>query len=478
MAKGDSEPDSIGFGETSISWKSRYASVAITDFVLFLQCVQYSIYFSSLWPHLKQIDSQVEEMFFGWTVAIYSIGQLVASPLFGFLSNWTKRCRWVFVLCICSAIFANSLYVSAELFSSNRRYAILVARLFMGVAAGMNGTAIGYVAMSSSLAKRDRAVSVATACMSLGFIAGPALQAAVSFLGYPGVVHGFMHLNLYTAPAYVTILLLAVALGLTIWKFQDGNLAIAEVKAKGGFYIVPQYNKTSLLAVIWCWFSFFVVLVDMDTISTPICMAYYSWSGEEATFYVSLMVGVGSVFSVIIYAIHVAYLHKFDERWLILSGATLLLFAVIISYPYPGWLSVADGLEHGIHCPYDWCQGSPKVPLPIFILCFMLVFVSFPPVNAAVSTLYTKVIGPREQAGLQSVLTCAGSFARLLCPIATMQLFVSYEPAAVWLMTGSFALSTILVTTLCYKVLIPLQVNPRLKAGQSVRYDHGVVTKY
>ncbi|KFD64569.1 hypothetical protein M514_09727, partial [Trichuris suis] len=342
----------------------------------------------------------------------------------------------------------------------------------------MNGTAIGYVAMSSSPTKRDRAVSIATACMSLGFIAGPALQAAVSFLGYPGVVYGIIHLNLYTAPAYITILLLAVALFLTVWKFQDGNLAVAEVKAKGTFYVVPRYNRLSLLAVIWCWFSFFVVLVDMDTVSSPISMAYYSWTGEEATFYVSLMVGVGSVFSVIIYALHVVYLHKFDERRLIISGAALLLLSLLISYPYPLWLLVADGLEHGTHCPYDWCQGAPKAPLPVFILSFMLVFIGFPPVNVAVSTLYTKVIGPREQAGLQSLLTCAGSVARLICPIVTMQLFVSFKPAAVWLMTGSFALSTILVTLLCYKVLVPLQINPKLKAGQSVRYDNGIVTKY
>ncbi|KHJ40877.1 hypothetical protein D918_09086 [Trichuris suis] len=87
-----------------------------------------------------QIDSEVKEMFFGWTVAAYSIGQLVASPLFGFLSNWTKRCRWVFVLCLCSALLANCLYVLVELFPTNRRYAIMIARLFMGVAAGQSAT--------------------------------------------------------------------------------------------------------------------------------------------------------------------------------------------------------------------------------------------------------------------------------------------------------------------------------------------------
>ncbi|KRZ29386.1 Major facilitator superfamily domain-containing protein 8, partial [Trichinella pseudospiralis] len=468
----------------------RIRSMIIVDYVLFLQCLQYSIYFSSLWPFMSQIDQQATTLFFGWTISAYSVGQLICAPLLGFWSNRTKQCRTIFLLCIVIAIIANTMYISAELFQANQRFILLVARLFMGFAAGMNGTANAYVAISSKQSERGRAISVATACMSFGFIAGPALQAALSFISYPGYVYSVFHFNLYTAPAYIVNVLFLLSFALIWFNFEEVYAGLKEHQTTNFLDVIPLYSKWAVGALIWCWFCVYIVLVNLDTISTPLSMIYFQWSREEATLYVSILVGVGSSLSVLIYILYVFYLHRFDCRRLIFCGLVITLIALLVSLPYDFWpdqivmqnenLSTYNSSSSPVGCESRlvWCQWTKVVPLYAFVTGVLGIFVGFPPVNVALSTLYANVIGPRQQATLQSVLTSSGSLARFISPVVTMKIFTTSGPLIVWIETIVFALSAMFALVVFYPILVPLEINPKLKAGQSFIYDQGVVTKY
>lgn len=64
-------------------WRSIYIASALS----FTGSAQFTLYFSSLWPYLQVIDRSITESFFGYIIAVYSVGQILASPALGYLSN-------------------------------------------------------------------------------------------------------------------------------------------------------------------------------------------------------------------------------------------------------------------------------------------------------------------------------------------------------------------------------------------------------
>lgn len=71
-SKNEIEPETL--------WGSIYVAAAIS----FVGSVQFSLYFSVLWPYLQTLDKSATENFFGYIVAVYSLGQMISSPAFGY----------------------------------------------------------------------------------------------------------------------------------------------------------------------------------------------------------------------------------------------------------------------------------------------------------------------------------------------------------------------------------------------------------
>jgi hypothetical protein len=91
------------------------------------------------------------------------------------------------------------------------------------------GTASVYrvhVAMNSTEADRAKAVSICYLAPSLGVLIGPLSQLIFTNLGYPGIPLFFnIHINLYTAPILMVILISIVGIILLIFLF-DGRMKI------------------------------------------------------------------------------------------------------------------------------------------------------------------------------------------------------------------------------------------------------------
>lgn len=68
------------------SWQSIYLLTAIGMF-----CgIQFSIFFPTLWPFLNTVDPTASASFFGFITAAFSVGQGLASPVFGYWMNKAK----------------------------------------------------------------------------------------------------------------------------------------------------------------------------------------------------------------------------------------------------------------------------------------------------------------------------------------------------------------------------------------------------
>ena len=66
---------------------------------------------------------------------MYSVGQLVASPLFGVWSNY-RPVREPLLISISFNIVANLLYSYVDAFPDDKKFVLLVARTFVGFGAG------------------------------------------------------------------------------------------------------------------------------------------------------------------------------------------------------------------------------------------------------------------------------------------------------------------------------------------------------
>lgn len=82
-----------------------------------------------------QIDDSADASFLGWVVAAFSLGQMVASPLFGLWSNHRPR-KEPLVCSIIINIAANMYYSYVYLPPSHNKYHMLLARAIVGFGAG------------------------------------------------------------------------------------------------------------------------------------------------------------------------------------------------------------------------------------------------------------------------------------------------------------------------------------------------------
>uniref|UniRef100_A0AC35U5K9 MFS domain-containing protein n=1 Tax=Rhabditophanes sp. KR3021 TaxID=114890 RepID=A0AC35U5K9_9BILA len=194
----------------------------MSSFLAFITTIQSNLFFSSLSPYLVKIDDQATQSFFGYVIASYSIGQFFGVPIFGYISNRIKQFKLPLIICIVFTLMGNLFHIGLEIYSHDRRYLLLVARILTGLGAGVSSLVFAYLAIVSSNADRSRAIAMVTLSNSLGYIMGPGFQAIFSYFDYPGYpLFGVFHLNLYTIPAYIALIINFVAIFIIQYWFCD-----------------------------------------------------------------------------------------------------------------------------------------------------------------------------------------------------------------------------------------------------------------
>nr|KAF6481085.1 major facilitator superfamily domain containing 8 [Molossus molossus] len=171
---GDRPPGSREWNiiETQEHYKSRWRSIRILYLTMFLSSVGFSIVVMSIWPYLQKIDKTADTSFLGWVIASFSLGQMVASPVFGFWSNYRPR-KEPLIVSIFISVAANCLYAYVHVPASHNKYYMLVARGLVGFGAGNVAVVRSYIAGATTLQERTSSMADTSACQALGFILGP-----------------------------------------------------------------------------------------------------------------------------------------------------------------------------------------------------------------------------------------------------------------------------------------------------------------
>ncbi|XP_029311322.1 major facilitator superfamily domain-containing protein 8 isoform X2 [Cottoperca gobio] len=410
-------------------YKTRWRSIRVMYFNMFLSSVGFTIVITSLWPYLQKVDASASASFLGWVVAAYSLGQMLASPIFGLWSNY-RPSREPLVCSIIINLSANIYYAYAYLPTTHNKFHILVSRAFVGFGAGNVAVVRSYVAGATSLKERTGAMANMSACQALGFILGPALQAGLSFIGEQGVVvQGIdLQLNMYTAPALLAtafgfINILLVVLVLREHHVDDHGRHIEAINYTSedrDDVIEEREESLDQVAVVTSNVLFFIVMfifAVFETIATPLSMDMFAWTRKEAVLYNGLIIcGIGFE-SILVFLVVKAASQRVGDRPVLLAGLAVIFCGFFIllpwgnQYPKIQWAdlrnnSLVSGMSAASNssveptgCPYEqtWCQYTPAIHLAQYISSDILIGVGYPACNVMSYTLYSKILGPRPQ---------------------------------------------------------------------------------
>ncbi|XP_065530529.1 major facilitator superfamily domain-containing protein 8 isoform X2 [Lathamus discolor] len=489
----DEEDSGRDVVETQEHYKSRWRSIWIMYLTMFLSSVGFSIVIMSVWPYLQKIDPTADASFLGWIIASYSIGQMVASPLFGLWSNYRPR-REPLVISTAISVAANCLYAYVHVPHSHNRYYMLAARALVGFGAG-----------ATSLMERTSTMANTSACQAVGFILGPVFQTCFTLIGEEGITWKLvqLQLNMYTAPVLFAALLgvINIILFFSIFRehqVDDMGRQCKSVSFEGEESDVPDQDAEGNIdhvAVVAINFLFFVILfvfAVFETIATPLTMDMYSWTRKEAVFYNGIILSMVGIESVIVFMVVKTLSKKTGERAILHGGLLIVLVGFFILLPWgkklpniqwqeiknnsiprtpatemlmPFWSLEATLLPSNhtvepVGCPVtqSWCLNTPMIYLAQYISSDILIGLGYPVCNVMSYTLYSKILGPKPQGVYMGWLTASGSGARILGPVFVSQIYTHLGPRWAFSLICGVVVVSLLLLEIVYKRLIAFSV--------------------
>ncbi|XP_055358390.1 major facilitator superfamily domain-containing protein 8 isoform X2 [Betta splendens] len=473
--------------------RSRWRSIRVMYFTMFLSSVGFTIVITSIWPYLQKIDESADASFLGWVVAAYSLGQMVASPIFGLWSNKRPR-REPLVCSIFINLAANIYYAYVYLPKTNNKYHMLISRVFVGFGAGNVAVVRSYVAGATSLKERTGAMANMSACQALGFILGPALQAGLSFIGEQGVTVKFiqLQLNMYTAPAILAaafglINILLVVLVLREHHIDDNGRLIRSINyTSDDSFDASEEAEESIdhAAVLTSNVLFFIVMfifAVFETIATPLSMDMFAWTRKEAVLYNGIIICCIGFESILVFLVVKVASKRFGDRPVLLVGLAIIFCGFFILLPwgnhYPkiqwadvknnslvshltGATTASNSSVEPTGCPYEqtWCQYTPAIHLAQYISSDILIGIGYPACNVMSYTLYSKILGPTPQGVYMGWLTASGSGARTLGPVFVSQVYTILGPRWAFSLICGMVLGAIILLSSLYNRLIAFSV--------------------
>lgn len=468
---------------------SRWRSIRVMYFTMFLSSVGFTIVITSLWPYLQKVDEGADASFLGWVVAAYSLGQMVASPIFGWWSNYRPR-REPLVCSIFINLSANIYYAYAYLPKTNNKFHMLISRAFVGFGAGNVAVVRSYVAGATSLKERTSVMANISACQALGFILGPALQAVLSFIGERGVTVKFieLQLNMYTSPALLAavfglINILLVLLILKEYHVDDHGRHIQAINytSEDRVDITEETEETiDHVAVMTSNILFFIVMfifAVFETIATPLTMDMFAWTRKEAVLYNGIILCCIGFESILVFLIVKVAAKRVGDRPVLLVGLAIIFCGFFIllpwgnHYPKIQWADLKNNtlISHmskamlasnssvePTGCPYDqtWCQYTPAIHLAQYISADFLIGVGYPACNVMSYTLYSKILGSKPQGVYMGWLTASGSGARTLGPVFVSHVYTLLGPRWAFSLICGMVVMALALLSLTYKRLV------------------------
>lgn len=131
-----------------------------------------------------------------------------------------------------------------------------------------------YLSAATTVKERTTAVSFGSLAQVLGFIVGPALQAALTPLGDKGqkFFNGKLYFDMYTAPGWVNVLLAVINIVILLpWTFEERPIAAKEamiVQGKDNEKAAVDAIKLDYIAAWTLIIAFFILVLNFVLLET------------------------------------------------------------------------------------------------------------------------------------------------------------------------------------------------------------------
>lgn len=252
-------------------------------------------------------------------MASYSLGQFVAAPLWGRLSDNIGR-RPVLILSLFGAVLS---YISLGF--ATTLWMLFAARIFGGLMAGNISTAFAYIADITTPENRAKGMGVVGAAFGLGFIAGPAIG---------GILAGPDPLTAdFQTPAFAAAGMSVVALVMTFFLLKES--LPADVRAKRTQQ--PRQSRFKQLSdalgrpgvglLIALSFLATFVFAGMETTFAMWSRRQFGWGPEQNGY---LFAFVGIIAAVLQGGVVGRLAKRFGEGNLIVQGAFALALGMAL----------------------------------------------------------------------------------------------------------------------------------------------------
>ncbi|XP_065733657.1 major facilitator superfamily domain-containing protein 8 isoform X7 [Phocoena phocoena] len=380
--------------ETEEHYKSRWRSIRILYLTMFLSSVGFSIVIMSIWPYLQKIDHTADASFLGWVIASFSLGQMVASPIFGLWSNYRPR-KEPLTVSIFISVAANCLYAYVQVPASHNKYYMLVARGLVGFGAASTDE------VQVPQGNIDQVAVVATNVLFFVILFIFALFETI-------VTPLTMDMYAWTreqAVLYDGIILAALGveaviifMGIKLLSKKVGERAIL----LGGLIVV--------------WVGFFILLPWGHQFPKIQWEDLHNNSIPNTTF--------GEII------ITLWKIPREDHN----EGPT------------------------GCPVEQAWCLYTPMIHLAQFLTSAVLIGIGYPSCNVMSYTLYSKILGPKPQGVYMGWLTASGSAARILGPVFISQVYAAWGPRWAFSLVCGMVVLAITLLGVVYRRLIAFSV--------------------
>ncbi|EYB99259.1 hypothetical protein Y032_0124g1249 [Ancylostoma ceylanicum] len=373
--------------EPTTPWPSIYTAGACS----FAQAAQFSIFFSSMWPYLRKLNPHAKETQFGYIVALYSLGQCISAPSFGYWSNRIEQVRIPLLAGFCFMMAGNTLYLSLEFFApAHVAVVMMVARFVAGCGTGNMSLLRAYASTSSCIADRARAIACVSGGIATGAMIGPAFQLFFTPLGHDGIyVLPFYRLNIYNSPALFSLLLNIAGFLVMFFAFEENYDVLRADAAK----TPSKLPSPCAIAIFVSVFTRFVQIFSTTTIETLVLnrraaassyyemiildflrlgsafsMLMFSFNNEQAVTANATAHLIAGALGVTLYFLFIIFnLTKWVPPRLssiVCLCAYAGLFVSTYSWPFlPNKVEISvNGSEWGCFSDrFDWCDGLTEV---------------------------------------------------------------------------------------------------------------------
>ncbi|GAM26976.1 hypothetical protein SAMD00019534_101510, partial [Acytostelium subglobosum LB1] len=422
-------------------------NVNIMVLIVFLSSIGFTLVMPSLYDYLNQNKDYVHK-YYGLVTAIYSFGQLVSSPGFGYWGNRRPKIESIIIATIISLI-GNGLYgFTYELGGVSFIPVISLSRFIVGVGSGRVAVCRAYASERTEASKKTQTMGRMSGAQGAGFVIGPIIGYGLSHVDFKV---GNIVVNKFTAPGFASVILNIISMVIVLLWFkeqsvpehpQSFNQSINNDTDDNNFIGKAQQGDNSpqqvLLPVFVSNYMFGVILSDFsvfESILTAMTLHFYNWGPSDN----GLLLTFSGVVSVMVFiVISTPIVKRFEDRKMAMFGYINLVVALLFLAAY----------DNG---PFDFEKGLPKWQL---FVGAVFVSIGYPIASSMVYAIYSKILSPEKQGTKMGWLTSGGSFARMIGPLWANALF-NIADDVLYLTCAAFTVTGIVALCLFYKQLEP-----------------------